>query len=123
MTKEIGGTAYVKIDGVQYNFRGALKVNEGGKVRTPVMGGDARLHGFTSKYKEATAEFQLSDTGTLNVAALRAIESSTITLELGNGKSHVLSGGMQVDDPDTDNMEGMISIKFAGQTLTTILGS
>ena len=90
MAQEIGGTAYIKIGAVQYNLRGALKTNQGGKVRTPVMGADGTLHGFTSKYKEATAEFMVSDSGTLDVVALRAVENSTVTIELGNGKTYIL---------------------------------
>lgn len=111
-TTEIGGTAYLKVGASQVSLRGSLKINPGGPIGTPVMGMDGKLHGTTTKYKEATAAFEVSDAGSTDVAALRNFTGQTVTLELGNGKTYILPAAIQIEDTELDAVEGKFSLKI-----------
>ena len=95
---EIGGTAYFKVGGVAYNTRVGTRIKLGGPVRTPVMGADGQLHGWTTRYMPGEVTIVVSTGGQFSMATLLALTNTTCTLELGNGKTYVVSSGFLTED-------------------------
>lgn len=116
----IGGTAFLKIDGVQYQLRGNLKVNASTRNRTAVEGMDD-THGYTEKVVTPSIDVEISDAGGLSLTTLKDITASTITAELGNGKTYVLESAWSDGTADLDTVQGMIAMKFCGLSLIELL--
>jgi hypothetical protein len=120
---DLGGTAYAKIDGTQVALRGSLKINTGGPVRTPVMGMDGTLQGYTTKYEAPKCSFEISDDGTLTLGSLRQLTNTTITMQLANGRTVIIPNGFQTEDIELDAVEGKFVFTASGPTMQELLGA
>ena len=119
----IGGIAFIKVDGTQYQLRGNFKVAPGNVERTEVVGGDGTLHGYTQAGKAPYIAGDLSDSGGLSVQALQNITNSTITLELINGKTYILTNAFHAPQNELDVMTATLSVKFFGKTCQELVAS
>lgn len=111
--RRIGGTCYLKIDGTQYALRGNLEISPNLSTRSGVAGMDG-IHGYTEKPKVPYVSGDLTDLGGLSITTLHAIDDATITVELANGKTYVLSNAWYADDPNIKADEGTVPFKFEG---------
>jgi hypothetical protein len=118
----IGGTATLKVDGVQFRLRGNFKVMPNALERTGVAGADG-VHGYTEKYLVPGIDGDISDNGGLSIQALLSITSSTITLDLVNGKSYILHSAWYAGPATLDGVQGQIPVKFEGTQCTEITAS
>lgn len=107
------GTLFFRIDGAQQRLSGDFKVQPNLTENTGVAGPGGVL-GFTTKYVVPSIEGTIADSGGLSVKALANITDSTITCELVNGKSYVLSNAWWSGSSTVDVMEGKVPVKFEG---------
>jgi hypothetical protein len=112
-SQAIGGTAFLKVDGAQVQLRGNFKVMPNLTENTGVAGADG-IHGYTQKYVMPAIEADISDSGGLSVTALQNITSSTITLELVNGKQYVLANAWYSGQATLDAVVGQVPVRFEG---------
>lgn len=59
-------------------------------------------------------EVDLTNRPTLDIKKLFALNNTTITLEMENGKQFVLRNAWCVTRPEVDAAEGMFTIRFEG---------
>lgn len=121
-SQAIGGTAALKVDGTQYKLRGNFKVYPNDTERTGVAGADG-IHGYTEKYVVPAIEGDISDDGGLSVQALLNITSSTVTLELINGKTYVLVNGWYAGQANLDGVQGQLPVRFEGTSCRELVAS
>ncbi|MDD2794362.1 phage tail tube protein [Acidocella sp.] len=118
----LGGTAFLKVDGQQFLLRGSFKVYPNTIERTGVAGADGP-HGYTEKYNVPSIEGDISDSGGLSIQALTGITNSTVTLELVNGKTYVLSNAWYSGQANLDGVTGSLPVKFEGMRCAEILAA
>lgn len=112
----IGGTAYLKVDGVQYMSRGNWKYNFGMPTRSTVFDGNSAV-GYTEAPQEPSIEGDMTVPAILDVATLVTLDDVTITLELENGNIVTLRNAWYAGDGTVDVNEGMMPAKFVGKSL------
>ena len=116
----IGGTAFLRVDGMQYAMRGNWKVSPNTTVRKGVAGMDGP-HGFTEAFQVPWAEGDITDFGNVSIQALQNIVSSTVTLELVNGKTYVIVSAWYASDGSLDIVQGQSTVRFEGMSASEIL--
>jgi uncharacterized protein YlzI (FlbEa/FlbD family) len=109
----IAGVAYVKVDGRQFPLRGKWKSNIHLYKREGIAGQDA-VHGYKEMPRIPTIEGDVSYTRDFLIEDLPKITDATITLELANGKTHVLRNAWWSDESQVDTEEGSFPVKFEG---------
>ena len=112
MAVPVGGVAYLKVGGRQVSLRGSITVRVGGPVRTVVLGADRSVHGHTEAWSAWGFDIEITDYGDLALQDIQAITDETVTLELGNGKTYVLSGAFYAGEMSLNASEGTAPIKF-----------
>lgn len=111
--KKIGGTAYLKADGIQYELGGSITVSPT-VVEREGKAGLSGVAGYTEKPRVPFIEADLHTTADLSTEQLEAITDATVTAELANGKVYVLQGAWCVSAFDIDGAEGSVSVRFEG---------
>jgi hypothetical protein len=109
----IGGVAYIKWDGRQLAARGKWKSNILPTKREGVAGQDG-VHGFKEMPRVPVIMGDVSYVEGCSVEELHNIKDATITLELANGKTHVLRNAWFSDESEVDTEEGSFPVKFEG---------
>lgn len=117
--KPVAGVCYVKIDGTQYALRAALKVNLTMFMREGVAGQDG-IHGFKETPMIPSIEAEFTDLGNLSVKALLAISNATVTAELANGKTYILSEAWYAGEASIETTDGKIPAKFEGRDILEV---
>ena len=107
------GTLFVKIDGVQRDAQGAWTYNLGSPKREALIGPD-RVQGYKEMPQVPFIEGEVTDQSDLDVAELQALEDSTITLELANGKSVVLRNAWYAADGNIGTEQANVQVRFEG---------
>lgn len=115
----IGGTVFVYVDGAQYAARGSFKVNATLFSREGVAGQDG-VHGFKETPMVPSIEGEITDLGNLSVKSLLAIEESTVTVSLANGKTWILTQAWYAGEASVDTAEGKIGVKFEGRDIREV---
>jgi len=109
----IGGTCYVKIDGLQVSLTGGIEVPMNTKIREDVMG----LAGDVD-YKETHRAPYVKGTfkvpKAFPVSKLMDSDQMTITAELANGMVYVLSEAYQAGEANHNAEEGTVDLEFHG---------
>lgn len=122
MPQPIAGTAYIRVDGTQYDLRGNCTVNIAAFTREGVAGLD-RVHGYTQKPTIPYFEMELSDSPNLSLETIHGITGATITLELINGKTYVLRQAWCANNPELKIDDGMFQVRFEGMSGEEITAS
>ena len=107
MPRRIGGTIYLKIDGIQYLAKGNFTYNLGAEKREPVLGEDG-VHGYKTTQQVARIEGEITDTSDLDLEKLVNMEGGTAVLELANGKTVSLPDAWYAGDGDAQTQEGNV---------------
>lgn len=110
---KIAGTAFFKVDGVQYSLRGNFKISLGSVERESVVGMD-QYHGIKEMPHAASIECDLTDNPDIDINVLESLTNVTVTAELINEKVAVLRNASQVNKLDLDVGEGQMTVKFEG---------
>lgn len=109
----IAGTAYLKVDGVQYALKGGLTISPDPVEREGIAGMDG-VHGYSEKPRVPSIKCELSDSGGLSLEQLRAITDATVTAEVATGKVYVLTNAWTKAAHELDAADGKISVEFMG---------
>lgn len=113
MPQPISGTAFIKVDGLQYDLRGNCRVNIAAFTREGVVGLD-RVHGYTQKPSIPYFEMDLTDQPTVSLEAIQNTTNATVTIELLNGKTYVLRQAWCANQPELNVDDGMFTVRFEG---------
>lgn len=111
--KGLGGTAYIKVDGRQYQLRGNLTVSIDAFEREGVAGMDG-THGYLERPRVQQISCDLTDSDGLSLADLRAIKDATVTAELNNGKTALLSNAWTSSAHEVNASDAQVSVVFQG---------
>lgn len=108
----VGGTVFVKIDGVQVKARGTWTLDPGEPKREAVVGTDG-VHGYseTPKAPKLTGEVTPDD-----ARKLARVTNQTITVEWGNGKADALRGAFFSGDGEIDLGTGAMQVEFGAMS-------
>lgn len=110
-----GGIITFQIDGEVYDAKGNFTYNLGRPMNEAIQGAD-RIHGYRSTPQVAFIEGEITDRRELSLEQLVAIENSTITLQLANGKIIVLKDANFASEGTGNTEEGNIGVRFEGET-------
>jgi hypothetical protein len=112
-TTFIAGTAYLTVDGVNYQLEGELKYDVGTVTRESLSGQDT-VHGFSEKPKPPSISASIRDSGGLSLAAFNAMRGQTIVLELANGKTIIGRNMWTVEAQEVDTTEAKFTAHWEG---------
>lgn len=106
-----GGKIQFNVNGIIYLAKGEFTYHLGTAKRDAVIGSD-RPHGFKETQQVAYIEGALTDDPGLDVATLRKITGASVTLQLGVGKTIVLSDAYEASDGTGKSEEGELAVRF-----------
>ena len=109
------GTITLKVGGVQLDAKGNFTYNLGTPKREAIVGADG-VHGYKESVQTAFIEGEITDRKNLKLADLSAIDSETVTLELGVGKTIVLSQAWYAGEGTGNSEEGNIGVRFESRS-------
>lgn len=109
----VSGIAFLKVNGQQYDLKGKWKYMVNKVKREPIVGQDG-VHGYKEMPEAPYISGDLTDMPGTKVKRLEGITDATITLELANGKTVLLSNAFWVDSSEVDTEEGTYPCKFVG---------
>ena len=110
MAQKVAGTCYVKVDGEQLVLSGGVEVPLTDVTRETVVPGYYKETERTP-YVSLTAVFDAN----FPIDQLKEGTDMTVTAELANGKTYVLSGAYLVEEPSAGSEEGTAELKFEGR--------
>ncbi len=106
---KVAGTCYVKVDGEQLVVSGGISVPMTDVIRETIVPGYYKETERTP-YVVVTAVVD----GDFPVAKLKAGTDMTVTAELANGKTYVLSSAYLVEEPEYSTEDGTTELRFEG---------
>lgn len=106
-----GGIINVQADGVSYDAKGNFTYNLGIPKREAIPGADG-MHGFKETPQVAFIEGEITDRSDLKLADLAKMQNATVTLELANGKTIMLSQAYFAADGTGNSDEGNVGFRF-----------
>jgi len=118
-SRRLAGLATMTIDGVAYDIVGDCVYLPTMVKRETVMG-QARVEGFSEMPQAGHIAATIRDNGSLSVAFLNSLVSSTILLQPANGKTVIGSGMWNTEASEVKTQEGTFSIKFESDDVTEI---
>jgi hypothetical protein len=107
------GTAFFRINGVQYQLAGEMKLNPLSEKRTAEVG----IDGSVTPKVEPVAPFiecAVRDRADVDPIPLHSMWDETVTVELTNGTVWTLSNAFYTGDGDLDGKEGTHAVRFHG---------
>ena len=113
MGNRVAGIAFVKVDGKQYDLRGSFTVSPSATERTGIAGQDG-VHGFMEVPRVPYIAGDLTTTAGLSIDELDAIEDATVTAELANGKTYVLTDAWCKAGHEINTHDGQVPVRFEG---------
>lgn len=117
----VAGVAYFKRNGVQYSLKGAMTIRPLNRTREPVVGQDG-FHGYKETEVSPSISAEITDNPKLSIVAFQEATNETITVELVNGKSYILSNAFYSGDGELDGSEGSTVVTFNGSRCVERLG-
>lgn len=109
MGQKVAGTSFVKVDGAQLTLQGGHEVPLSDKKRETVVPGfykEEDLPGFVKVSVVHTPDFPRKQ--------LVEGRDMTVTSELANGKTYVLSQAYLVGEPSNKSDDGTVELEFNG---------
>lgn len=113
MAKRIAGIAFLKYDGNQMPLRGNLTVSPSEIERTGIAGQDG-VHGYSETPRVPYIEGDVSLPPELSVEDLGNVTEATVTAELANGRTYVLTQAWTKAAFDLNTHDGMTRVRFEG---------
>lgn len=113
MSQRRGGKIQFQIGGVLQDAKGNFSYGLGRPKRDAIVGADA-VHGFKEVPQVAFIEGEITDRGSLDLAALVDATETLVTLELANGKLIALSDAWFAGEGIGNSEEGNIAVRFEG---------
>lgn len=116
---KVAGTAFIKVDGVQYALQGNATVKFSTSNREVMVGADG-VHGYKETPTAPSIEMTLTRTPDCSLATLSRMTDSTVTLEAADGKVYVLNEAFQSGDLDYAATEGTVGVTFVGRSINEL---
>jgi hypothetical protein len=113
MTQRRSGLIQLNIGAVLHDAKGNFSYNLGRPKREAIVGADA-VHGYAETPQAAFIEGEITDRGTLDLAALVVLEDTTVTLTLANGKVIVLREAWFAGEGTASTEAAAIAVRFEG---------
>lgn len=114
--RKIAGTAFFKVDGVQYALQGNAQVNFSKVNREAMVGADG-VHGYRETPMAPSIAITLTRTPEVSLATLARVTDSTITLDASDGKVYVLTEAFQSGELSYAVLDGTLPVTFTGRTI------
>jgi len=111
--KRRAGIIFFKVNGVQYDAKGSFSYNMGVPKREGMVGSDG-FHGYKEMPQLAYIEGEITDRNDLDLKQLYALEDTTITLELANGKVVTLRDAYFAGEGTAQSDEATVPVRFEG---------
>ncbi|MDR1946638.1 MAG: phage tail tube protein [Desulfovibrio sp.] len=105
------GRVFLKVDGAQYDAKGTFSYNIGQDKRDGIIGADG-IHGYKETPQIPYIEGALTDRNELDLEALALADGVTVTLELVNGKTIVLSNAWFAGEGTVTTDEAEIAVRW-----------
>ncbi len=109
----IGGTSYIKVDGVQLSLSGGIEVPMNTKVREDVLGLDGSVD-YKETHRAPYTKGTFKVPKGFPVDKLIASDQMTITSELANGQVYVLAEAWLSGEANHNAEEGTVELEFHG---------
>jgi len=112
----IAGTAFLKVDGAQYPLKGNLTVSASPIERTAVCDPKEGMVGFYETPRAPFIEGDVSTLAGLSTEQIEGITNATVTAELINGYTYVLSRAFHKGLVEINTHDGQFHVRFEGKT-------
>lgn len=106
-----GGIIFLNINGERQDAKGNFTYNIGRPMREAIVGSDG-IHDYKETPQVAFIEGEITDRGTLDLAAMVSTTNATVTLELANGKVIVLKDAWYAGEGTGNTDEGNIAVRY-----------
>jgi len=113
MAKRVAGICFVKADSAQLEVQGGVECPASDTNRETVMG-SAGPAGYKETARVPYIKLTAIVTPDFPRKTLAESTDMTITAELANGTTYVLSGAYMVGEPAINGEEGTIELQFEG---------
>lgn len=113
--RAIGGKVLVSIDGERVLVRGSVTSNIGqDRLRETVVGVD-EVHGFTDTVVAPFLQVDVTEIPEFPLSRFNAVTDATVTAELADGRTLILSHAAQIGELERNAEDGSIgSVRFEG---------
>lgn len=115
----IAGVTYLKVDGVQYALRGSCNVQPLSFTKEGIAGADG-VHGYKEMPVVPTIDVEVSPIG-LPVKSIANLRNATVTTELADGRTYVLTDAWHKGEAKHDAVEGKVTFTFEGMVCREIM--
>ena len=110
----IGGVFYLKVNGKMImTTEGEFTYNLGKPKRQAEKNGALGVAGFSSEAQVPYVDGEIYDTHDLDVEEILDIEDATVTIELFNSKTFILTGASFCGEGEF-NTKGRLKVRFEG---------
>ncbi len=109
------GIIFIKVDGQLLDAKGNFTYNLGRPMREAIVGSSG-ITGYKETPQVSMIEGEITDRSALDFAALVDIDGATITLELSNGKTIVLSDAWFAGEGSGQTEEANLAVRFESAT-------
>ena len=110
----LGGIFYLKIDGKMIvTTEGEFTYNLGKPKRQAEKNGALGVAGFSAEAQVPYIDGEIYDTPTIDVESILDLENATVTIELFNGKTVILTRASYCGDGEI-NTKGRLKVRFEG---------
>lgn len=109
--KVVGGLLALKLDGAVYSAVGSFTFNQGLPVRTSLIGATG-VDGYSQAPQAAFIEGEIRDGSEIDLAKLVQADEITVSLELANGKTFVLSQARYIGEGTGNTAESNFPVRF-----------
>ncbi len=111
---KIGGIFYLKVNGkLIITTEGEFTYNIGKPKRQAEKSGALKVAGFSAEAQVPYVDGEIYDTEDIEIEALLDTEDATVTIELYNGKTVILSGAYFCGEGEF-NTKGRLKVRFEG---------
>ncbi len=115
MGQRRAGIIQLQIDGEVADAKGSFSYNLGRPQREAIVGHDS-VHGFKELPQVPFIEGEITDRGTLDLAALVNTTDATVTITLANGKIVALYDAWFAGEGTGNTEEANIPVRFEGMS-------
>lgn len=119
MAQRVGGVLQISYDGTQIPAKGSFTVSPSSVEREGVAGQDY-VHGYTEKPRVPFIKGEITTRAEVSLEDLLAITGATVTANLANGRSYVLTDAWTKGAFEINTGEGTFDIEFQGITCEEI---
>lgn len=120
MGQDTQGTAFFRINGVQYAIGGEMRINPLNEKRNPLVGLDGIVMPQI-EFQSPMVECAVKDVASVDLIALTRMENVTVTVEMANGTVWELSNAFYAGDGELDAKEGDFQVRFHGSKIRRLV--